>query len=325
MSSTKLIVVQMGSAALAQSDILSAGNYKTNMTAHTKWRRFRPQHQGDLSDTTSFEPGSLYAKARVIIDESLQKTRDGRGTRGQMKRVNEAARLLAERNIEQPEYVLAQLILLTPGAASAQQQMDRHRGGYADYRARLFELIDFNDTFDRLALLLPDNEIEHFIERLYDEMVVFGSRMHLPVLSEKQYEAITHGLSREIALYHGVRSLGYNVRMTSRLQDAMGVDMVITDPDTKRSINIDCKTSSSFHFRLIELKKAHRLNEGQRLRCELTGVCKVTNGSGARGVETVLLRLDIDELGKLNTFNFRNLDLLREQITFALDTYGFYQ
>lgn len=295
------------------------------MALHRKWRRFRPQHQGDLSDTTSFEPDSLYARARKIIDEALQKTRNSRTSRNQLKRVNEAARQLIERDVAQPEYVLAQLILLTPGAAAAQQQMDRHRGGYADYRSRLFELIDFNDTFDRLALLLPDSEIEHFTERLYDEMTVFGQRMHLPVFTERQYEAIVHGLSREIALYRGARKLGYNVRMTSRLQDAMGVDMIITDPDTKRSINVDCKTSSSYHFRLIELKKAHRLNEGQRLRCELTGVCNVTNGQGERATSTVLLRLDIDLLGKLDTFNFRTLEPLREQLVLALDEHGFYQ
>lgn len=295
------------------------------MILHSKWRRFRPQHEGDLRDKTIFEPDSLYAHARHIIDDALQKTRNSRGARGQMKRVNEAARLLAERDVQRPEHVLAQLILATPGAAAAQHQMDRHRGGYTDYRARLFELIDFNDTFDRLALLLPDNEVPQFSDRLYDEMVVFGARMHLPVFTEKQFEAITHGLSREIALYRGARKLGYHVRMTSRLQDAKGIDMVITDPDTKRSINVDCKTSSSFHFRLIDLKKKHRLNEGQRLRCELTGVCHVTNGHGRDAVDTILLRLDSDELGKIDMFTFANLEPLREQLTHALDTYGFYQ
>ena len=294
------------------------------MRPHKLWRRFRPIDRGVLYDPTTFEPDSLYAKSRKIINDALQESRNIRLSGRQMKRVNEAVRRLTLRGILEPEYLLARLILQTPSAATAQVDMDTNKGGYANRRARLFELIDFNDTYVDTVLSLPDELLVDFPERLHDEMVIFCKRMHLPMFTDKQYEALSHGLSREIALFRGAKKLGYAVRMTSRIQDAMGVDMVITDMLSKRSINVDCKTRSAFHFRLRDLVREQRIDEEKRLRCELMGFCLITNGKNDRAVDTVLFRLATKDLGGIKNYDFVNPEALSEQIYQAIDHHGTY-
>ncbi|PID32735.1 hypothetical protein CR956_00885 [Candidatus Saccharibacteria bacterium] len=289
-----------------------------------KWKRFRPKHKGNLHDHTSFEVDTIYTRAREIVDEAMQSVRSGRGSRGRLKRINEALHKLVKHNSPDPEYRLARLILRTPGAVRAQMEMDKHQSGYSDYKTRLFELIDFNDAFDDTVLSLPEELLSDFPERLKNEMEVFCRDNHTEMFSDRQYEAIVYGLSREIALYRGAKKLGYQVRMTSRVQDAMGVDMVITDPQTKKSINIDCKTRSSFHFRLIKLLHKHRINEGERLRCELSGFCKVRNKRDNGYLETVLFRLSDEELGGIENFDYIKIDPLAKQIRKALEEHGVY-
>ena len=294
------------------------------MRPHKLWRRFRPRERGPLHDPTVFEPDSLYAKARKIIDDTLQQSRNVKHFGRQTKRINDAVRRLTARDIRQPEYMLARLILQTPSAACAQVNMDKHKGGYANRRARLFELIDFNDTYVDTVLSLPEEELTDFPQRLHDEMVIFCKRVRLPMFTDKQFDAIIHGLSREIALFRSAKKLGYIVHMTSRLQDSMGIDMVITDPVSKKSINVDSKTRSAFHFRLRDLVQERRIDEEQRLRCELMGFCLITNGKGDEAVNTVLFRLATKDLGGIKNFDFINPEALSEQIYQAIEYHGTY-
>lgn len=56
------------------------------------------------------------------------------------------------------------LILQAPRAAVAQEQMDKHPHGYRAKQERLFELIDFNDTFVSAVLSMPEEEIATFAD-----------------------------------------------------------------------------------------------------------------------------------------------------------------
>ncbi len=286
------------------------------------WRRFVPTIRGQLDDKTVYEVHSLYAQARVIAADFLHRARSqARGVR----RTQAAARLLRQQQSYNPAYLLASIVLQTPGAARAQTQMNKHRGGYANRQARVFELIDFNDTFVEAVLQFPDEDLPQFVERLWDEMETFCMQQHVANFSREQYDAIVHGLSREIAVFRGAKRCGYEARMTSRLQDSKGVDMIITDPDTKKSIAIDIKTSAAFHWRIIDLKRRGRLSEEQHLQCELAGFCKIANSKKDEGRhESLLLRISTKRLGEINDFDFVKLDEFAALLRSALQYHGEY-
>lgn len=289
------------------------------------WRRFRPKKVGSLTDKTAYEQDTIYTQSRAIIDDTLREARIRTGaSRYSLQTISRAVRILSEKNAHDQEHLLAQLILMTPGAARAQNEMDQHRGGYKNRQARLYELIDFNDMFVDTVLALDESELEHFSTRLYQEMQTFACRTRTKPFERNQYDAIVHGLSREIAVYRGARSLGYIARMTSRAQDAMGIDMVIIDPDSKKTLNIDVKTSSSFHFRLMDLQREKRMNEEKRMYCELAGYCIVRNGKGVKAVDTVLFRISTKYLGPINTFTFINTHDLGTMLRQAFDDHGVY-
>ncbi len=289
------------------------------------WRRFRPQLRGKLDDVTVYEPDSIYAAARGVALDMLGGAKSQRYKPDHpLKRSARAVARLKAREVHDKINLLALLILQAPGAVRAQREMDNHRGGYKNRQARLFELIDFNDTFVETVLTLTDEERKDFTERLKQEIDYICERLRVPTLSEKQYEAISHGLSREIAVFIEAKRLGYQARMTSRSQDAMGVDIIITDPETKKSIGIDVKTSSAFHWRLVDLQRQNRISEEKRLECELAGFCTMRNGSGARAVDTVLFRVSTDHLGDIRHFRFVDPQPVAELIASALKHHGRY-
>jgi hypothetical protein len=202
--------------------------------------------------------------------------------------------------------LLRSLLEKTPGAVRAQRSMDDHPNAYhATNQARLFELIDFNDTFVNLALALNHEERKGFIERLRVSMQSYCKKMNEPMFTDDQFDAITRGLSREVAVYLGAKRQGFGVRMTSRREDAMGVDMVIFDPKTGKSLNIDCKTSSAYHFRVKDLVHQGRMTKDEGLRAEERGYAHEVNGHKQGAVAVTLLRIDPNELGDIADFEFK--------------------
>jgi hypothetical protein len=295
------------------------------MSRQGVWRRFVPHHRGRLNDQTAYEPDSLYARARQIAQDALHQVRSiSEKDHSALARTSRAAALLRRRETHDAAYCLALLLLQTPGAARAQDEMDAHRGGYRNREARLFELIDFNDTFVDAVLVLDRSELAVFRDRLRHEQTVFCSQLGVQNFDERQFEAIVHGLSREIAVYLGAKKEGFLVRMTSRVQDAHGVDMVVTDPRTKKSINIDVKTHSAFHFRLIDLERQRRITEDLRLQCELAGFCAITDRRNSNRVETVLLRIATDRLSEIDAFEFVDTAPLGELLHAAIANEGKY-
>lgn len=211
--------------------------------------------------------------------------------------------------------LLKQLFERTPGAVRAQRSMDNHPGTYhTNNKAKLYELIDFNDTFVALALSLSSEQRTGFIERLKQQMTDYCASVGSPMFSDEQFDAITRGLTREVAVYLGAKQQGYEVRMTSRTQDALGVDMVITDPATGKSINVDCKTSSAYHFRLKDLVQQGRLQKTEAERAELDGYAHEVNGHGREAVAVTILRIDPNEVGDITDITFDEPRLLGQKL-----------
>ncbi len=276
----------------------------------TIWRQFKPS-------VTAHYPvhGSVYGEAQRLVDEQpIAKRRVWQ--KHDISTLELAIRdtLNRAQSSGEPEHYLAALILQSPRAVEAQRKMDKHSHGFHDKSARLDELIQFNDTYVNFILAL-DHSLYLAVNDQTKQLVdAFCKKLKQPSFSNEQWEAITHGLSREIAVYNGAREIGYGAEMTSRQQDAMGVDMIITDPRTSKHLNVDIKTRSSFHFRLLRLTEEGRISEPLREAAEHAGYCMVINGHGAEQVHTTLLRIDEEHFGRIESFRIERLDVLKDVI-----------
>ncbi len=278
--------------------------------SHFTWRRFRPIHTFHERETDE-----IYIQAEQRAEQYVVRTK--KFWRRREATAFDAAivetRQEAERSND-PSVWLASLVVQTPRAVLAQKQMDSKGGGYRNRQARLFELIDFNDTFVSTVLSLPEEYLPGFVEHAKRLMDRFCEQTGYKSFSSEQWEAISHGLSREIAVYRTAIAQGFHARMTSRRDDAMGIDMVVTDPETGINLNLDVKTRSSFHFRLLDLQREGRITEETRLRAELQGYALVINGRGAERVHTTLLRIDHETYGAIEEFTIEKATLLRDMI-----------
>ena len=211
------------------------------------------------------------------------------------------------------------LILQTPRAALSQRQMDEHAHGYHNREKRLYELIDFNDAFVSTVLALDHEEVKGYADRLKQKMIDFCKSMHTPMFSDEQFEAIVRGLSREIAVYRGARAEGFDAQMTSRTDDAFGIDMVITDRQSHRSINIDCKTPSAFRYRLEELIKEGKLTDDELLQADEQDYCITPREDGDKHILVTIMCIRPERLGDVTGFSFDDTAplaaLLREIMT----------
>jgi hypothetical protein len=217
---------------------------------------------------------------------------------------------------------LTVLALQAPRAAIAQHHMDKHPNGYDGGHARLYELIDFNDSFVSTVLSLPESLLPDFQTEAKQLMDNLCTRLRTPRFSDEQYEAITHGLSREIAVYRGLQREGLSVSMTSRVQDAKGVDMIVSDPETGATINVDVKTRSAFYYRLKDLRSEGRITKEAAEQAEVDGFCEVRNGHSADGVDVILLRIDPDDVGEIKNFSFADTAQLGVMVRHILAAYG---
>jgi hypothetical protein len=206
------------------------------------------------------------------------------------------------------------LILRSPAATRAQQYMDKHPGNSYGTQNKLYELIDFNDAFVSTVLALRPEQREDFIDIARHEIARFCMQVGARMFSDQQFEAITKGLSREVAVYLGTRTEGFGVVMTPRSQDALGVDMIVTDPLTGKRLNIDVKTSSAFHYRLKDLVREGRLSQEQATHAEEAGYAQAVNGHGGEETLVTLLRVDPNELGDVKSFVFTHPELLGERL-----------
>jgi len=298
------------------------------MSGH--WQRFRPENNEAFSGTpvSSLE---LFAKVLLrlkkvdISKRSWRKYQDfteldsyidgARGHAVGLEKENAPSLVRAEAWL----YALA---LQAPRAAVAQEQMDKHPHGYHNKEHRLYELIDFNDAFDSAILALPHELLPHVKERVRDICDFMCKKVGTRCFADEEYEAIVHGLSREIAVYIGLAEEGYHVEMTSRREDALGIDMTILDPKTMKEVAVDIKTRSSYHYRVQELHREGRLSEEGLLMAERNGFTEVRNGRGHEGRRVVTWRIDHEVLGEVIDFRFEDTHMLAEEAQMILLRYG---
>lgn len=212
-----------------------------------------------------------------------------------------------ERKAEDWLYLLA---LSAPRAAVAQESMDEHPQGYHNKEARLFELIDFNDAYVATILALTPDELMHAVSGIRRLLDTACKKVGTRCFSDEQYEAIVHGLSREIAVYRGLLAEGYEAEMTNRIGDALGIDMRVIDPKTMRLVNVDIKTRSSYHYRIQQLLREGRLDEETYAMADRNGFAIVYNGHDHERTKVVVWRIDHEVVGEVVNFAFEDTKAL---------------
>jgi hypothetical protein len=214
------------------------------------------------------------------------------------------------------------LLAQAPRAALAQIQMDQHPHGYRNKQERLYELIDFNDTLVSTVLDLPDTERTRFSEATKAAADRICKRVGAPCFTDEQWGAIIRGLTREIAVYWAAKQSGFNVLLTSRAQDALGIDLQVQDPETHRYINIDVKTPSAFRYRLENLVKEERMTPREQLQADDQSYALVINGHGAHQASIVLLCILPDLFGDLAYFRFVDETPMRDMLNRLIRDHG---
>lgn len=221
-----------------------------------------------------------------------------------------------------PQDWLAALYAQAPGAAAAQQQMDLHPYGYHDKQARLFELIDFNDTFVGTILAMDQAMRARFVTqaKLGCDSICYQTRS--PLFTDDQWVAIVRGLTREIAVYQAARDRGFDAVMPNRTGDAIGIDLQVRDPESGRYINIDVKTPSSFRRRLEELVQEGRLTDSELMDADARSYAIEHNGHDGGAVEVILLCMLPDKFGEFGDFRLLNSEPMRQMLNFLIREHG---
>jgi hypothetical protein len=258
------------------------------------WRRFLPRRKTGAS-LSEHDASNILARATSgsVSDLNLL--------------IEQQKKVLDQESGVNKKVVLENLLVLqTPRAALAQQQMDQHEHGYHNREKRLYELIDFNDTFVATVLEFDQVEVKGFAERIKVVMTDFCHQLHTPMFNEEQFNAIVRGLAREIAVYRGASAEGFDVQMTNRTEDAFGIDMVITDLTTRRSINIDCKTPSAFRYRLEELVKEGKITDDDLLQADEQDYCMIINRHNEKQILVTIMCVRPERLGEITDFMFED-------------------
>lgn len=263
------------------------------------WRRFRPRLMTNsyvYSDAAVYGRGTALEKALRLAEIYTQQNPTIEQAVDQLKTKVSLA--------TSPVRLLALALLLTPQASRAQAMMDAHKNNFHDRKSRLFELIDFNDAFVAAVLSLDKSEEAGFAEHFRAAQKTYAKKHKTPLFTEGQWSAIVHGLSRETAVYFAAQNAGFDVIMTTRTDDAFGVDMQIRERGNGAYINVDCKTHSSFFFRLKELVRQKRLTQDEAIKAQETGYCLIENCRDYSCARVVLLRIDHTMLGDIVDFRF---------------------
>jgi hypothetical protein len=270
---------------------------------HQTWRRFLPKKK--LGGVV-LQDGTRLSTVRSLDDANTFVT--------QLKAVP------AHEKSDTADHLRTQLLAQTPKAALAQIEMDKHKHGYHNREKRLYELIDFNDTFVALVLATPHDQLKTFANDLKADMTAFCKRLNTPMFSDQQYDAIVRGLAREIAVYRAARYKGFDAIMTNRTEDAFGIDMVITQPETGKVLSIDCKTPPSFRHRLEEMVAHGRISEAHLVKADSDGFITSPHRRGEETVPVTLFCILPDRLGDIHDFTFDKPELLARELTRIFET-----
>lgn len=285
------------------------------------WRRFRPRRIVDKLKGIPSRPTVEDDIFRDVADYVVRRAPHRRPKPGQLKSLVKELRGRAESS-NRPEDWLAALYAQGPQAADAQQQMDQHPHGYHDKEARVFELIDFNDTFVSTILAMNEYDRSQFAVQAKQGLDRICLQAHSAVFSDEQWMAIVRGLTREIAVYQAARDRGFDAVLPNRTADAMGIDIQVRDPESQRYVNLDVKTPSSFRRRLEQLEEEGRMTESELIEADQKCYAIEHNGHGDRAVEVIVLCLLPDKFGEFGDFRLLNSDPMREMLNYLIREYG---
>ena len=98
--------------------------------------------------------------------------------------------------------------------------------------------------------------------------------------------------------------------------------MQVQDPETRRYINIDVKTPSSFRHRMEQLVKENRLTERELLRGDEQSYIVEHNGHGSHRVEVVVLCILPDMFGELADWRFVTPEPMRTKLNILIRDHG---
>lgn len=292
-----------------------------------RWRHFTPRRRHTPHTRGEFCIGDcvasndsgedIFAAAAERVKSTLQRRPEVQD----LDRKIDKFRVQARRTHIASDW-LAALYAQAPRAVIAQLQMDRSPRGYQNKQARVLELIDFNDTFVEAVLAMNTRERCEFVKKAKQGCDYICKLVNSPVFSDEQWEAIYRGLSREIAVYLAAQNNGFYTYMTSRNQDAMGIDMQIKDPEEGLYINIDIKSPSAFRHRLEDLVKEGRLTAKELLQADERSYALVTNGHGKNATQVVILCILPDRFGEIENFVFRDDNALRDMLNALISKHG---
>ncbi len=271
---------------------------------HHKWRHFVPRR-----------------KPKIVVPDITGYATTVRSVEDANRLIDEHRRLgTPATKLEKQSYYKWLVLLQTPRAALAQVQMDTHKHGYHNREKRLYELIEFNDTFVDYVLMTPHEQLPGLAERLKKDMTDFCERLRTPMFTDDQYDAIVRGLSREIAVYRTARYHKFDARMTSRADDAFGIDLIITQPETGKVLNIDCKTPPSYRHRMEDMVQHGRISENDLRRGDADGFLTVMQRRGEESIPVTLFCILPDRLGEISDFTFDEPDKLKDVLNTMFQT-----
>lgn len=293
-----------------------------------RWRHFAPRRRHQPHERNDFcvddcilpsGMGSkdIYDLAMKRVKQSLQRRPE---VKNLDKRIDQFRSQAHKTNVANDWLVT--LFAQAPRSVLAQRNIDKDPHGYQNAQARVMELIDFNDAFVSAVLAMNDEE-----RRLFEIEAKRGCDyvcrlVNVPEFSDDQWRAIYKGLSREIAVYLAAQRSGFYAYMTSRAQDAMGIDMQIKDPEGKGYINLDVKSPSAFRRRLERLEDEGRLTSKQVLQADERSYALVENGHGKQKAQVILLCILPDKLGEVENFQFVDESPIRDMLGDLVHRYG---
>ncbi len=282
---------------------------------HKHWHRFRGKFRRGARQVDDFQPMTVTNVMRRQLDDVLQQAYGSSWRAPHPEQLHSAISLQMEHvhaNEDDAAAWFALLVLRSPVASRAQEQMDHHPGGFHSKEARVMDLIDFNDAFVGTVLALSENERKGFLAQMRHEVDRFCMQTGARQFSDEQFDAISRGLSREVAVYLGARKLGYEARMTSRREDALGVDMVVREPKSGKEVKLDVKSSSSYRYRLQDLVREGRMSETDLELGDIRGYAFEVNGHDREAVHVTLMRVDANEVGEIEDFEFVDMAMFEK-------------
>jgi hypothetical protein len=201
---------------------------------------------------------------------------------------------------------MALLVLGIPAAARAQERMDTRRTH--DRALDVGSLSRFNRDLSGVMLEMPPSMLPEFPDRLRrrSENLLY-QQWGLPVLNEVQFNRITNGISREVAVLRALQETlpeEWNLRQGTPQEDMLGTDAVVVDNEG-RELRMDMKTDYAFAHILDDLEAGDWITPEQARRGAEDGYV-YSPGRTPAGEKVYTCVFNADALGKITDCQYED-------------------